>query len=89
MVRRIPHEALVRLVEVEPSPEEEFSHLYRTWKEEELKDLWQEIKRIEEAYLRRLDNRKLQVEQAIGVRLKVRVPRSVVRPAPVVSRFAE
>lgn len=89
MRHRISHEELCSLAEPEPSPEEEWSDLYRTWKQEELKDLCREVKRIEDSYLRRIQNRKAFVEQTLGIRLKVRVPRTVVQTPVGISRSLE
>ncbi len=86
MRQRLTHDQLCNLVEIELSPEEEWTELYREWKQQELKDLWLEVKRIEHSYLRRLSNRRNYVEQSLGIRLNVRVPKSVVRPPVTISR---
>ncbi len=80
MRKKFSREELCDLVEVEPSPAEELDHLYREWKQAELKELWVELKRVEDAYLRRMKNRKHYVERVIGVRLKARVPKAVITP---------
>jgi ribosomal protein S4 len=83
------HEQLCKLVELEPTPQEEWAQVYRAWKEEQLNDLWLELKRIEEIHLRRLHNRRQQVENVLGMRLNVRVPRQVIATPPRVARLLE
>lgn len=86
---RFKHTDLCKLVEPEPDPQEEWSQLYREWKQAELDDLWCDIKRLEAARLRRLKQRKEQVESTLGIRLNVRVPRKLVDPPTRVFRILE
>ncbi len=75
---RFTPDQLTDLSEMELSPEEEWSELYREWKKNEIEELWLELKRIEEIRLRRLHNRRQHIEQLLGVRLNVRVPKTLV-----------
>ena len=77
---RSTKEEICCLVELELSPEEEWTELYREWKQAELQDLWLELKRVEQTYLRRLHNRKRYVEETLGIRVKARVPKQVITP---------
>ena len=43
---RSTKEEICCLVELELSPEEEWTELYREWKQAELQDLWLELKRV-------------------------------------------
>jgi hypothetical protein len=86
MKHRFTNDQLCDLAELELSPEEEWSELYREWKKNEIEELWLELKRIEEIRLRRLHNRRQHIEKLLGVRLNVRVPKSLVHaPDRIVS----
>lgn len=89
MLVTLTHEQICNLVEIEPAPEEESSELYRVWKKEELKYLWREVKRIENSYLQRIQNRKKYVEQSLGIRIHARVPRTVIHPPVTMARFLD
>lgn len=83
------HEQLSELVEVDPAPEEEWSDIYREWKKDELKDLWIELKNLEERRLRRLKNRREHIEKLLGCRLHVRIPKQLLTPPNHISELME
>ncbi len=89
MRQRLTHEQLCDCVEIEPTPEEEWSALYREWKQEELKDLWLELKRVEHSYLRRIKNQKKYIEARLGVRLNVKIPRQVIDAPARIAHLVE
>lgn len=66
------HEELVKLVELEPSEEDEILKLWNQWNSEELRRYYLEVQDLHERFHRRRLGRARLIYETIGKRLRVR-----------------